>query len=269
MRLLQDQEVEEIRERIGRFGKDRCIRRKLELKGKGGVMTQIARVGIGLGLWLGLMMVPAAAQSSQNSSTDSPLGDYARQIRKDSGAKANQKVFDNDNLPKSEKLSVIGQQEPAPAAGEAKSEEKTSADASTEKKPAEGKDSAETKPAAETKSNGDSKAPAKSEEKPVEDEAAKQAALKQWDDKIAKQKDEVSLLTRELDVLQREYQIRAAAMYADAGNRLRNQADWDKLDAQYKQQIADKQKSLDEAKQKVEDLQEEARKAGAEVNANQ
>jgi len=70
------------------------------------------------------------------------------------------------------------------------------------------------------------------------------------------------LLTRELDVLQREYQIRAAAMYADAGNRLRNSGDWDKQDAQYKQQIADKQKALDDSKQKVEDLREEARKAG-------
>ena len=58
-------------------------------------------------------------------------------------------------------------------------------------------------------------------------------------------------------MLQREYQIRAAAMYADAGNRMRNSGDWDKQDAQYKQQIADKQKALDDAKQKLEDIQEE------------
>ncbi len=70
------------------------------------------------------------------------------------------------------------------------------------------------------------------------------------------------MTARELDVLQREYQIRAAAMYADAGNRMRNSADWDKQDAQYKQQIADKQKALDDAKQKLEDIQEDARKAG-------
>ena len=69
-------------------------------------------------------------------------------------------------------------------------------------------------------------------------------------------------MSRELDVLQREYQLRAAAMYADAGNRLRNEGDWDKQDAQYKQQIADKQKALDDAKQKLEDMLEDARKAG-------
>jgi hypothetical protein len=76
-------------------------------------------------------------------------------------------------------------------------------------------------------------------------------------------------LSRELDVLQREYQIRAAAMYADAGNRLRNQADWDKQDTQYKQQIADKQKAVDEAKQKLEELQENARKAGAPTSVQE
>jgi Tfp pilus assembly protein PilN len=94
------------------------------------------------------------------------------------------------------------------------------------------------------------------------DQAQKDAAWKQWGDKIKSQQETIDLLTRELDVVQREYQIRAAAMYADVGNRLRNSADWDKQDAQYKQQIADKQKALDDAKQKLEDLREEARKAG-------
>jgi Spy/CpxP family protein refolding chaperone len=70
-------------------------------------------------------------------------------------------------------------------------------------------------------------------------------------------------------VLQREYQIRAAAMYADAGNRLRNSGDWDKQDAQYKQQIADKQKSLDDAKQKLDDMQDEARKAGMPASVSE
>ena len=77
------------------------------------------------------------------------------------------------------------------------------------------------------------------------------------------------MLSRELDVLQREYQVRAAAMYADVGNRLRNSADWDKQDAQYKQQIADKQKAVDDAKQKLDDMQEEARKAGVPASARE
>jgi hypothetical protein len=51
-------------------------------------------------------------------------------------------------------------------------------------------------------------------------------------------------------------------MYADVGNRLRNSGQWDKEETDFKQKIADKQKSVDEGKQKLDDMQEEARKAG-------
>jgi LAS superfamily LD-carboxypeptidase LdcB len=51
-------------------------------------------------------------------------------------------------------------------------------------------------------------------------------------------------------------------MYADVGNRMRNATQWDKEEADYKQKIADKQKALDDAKQKLEDMKEDARKAG-------
>jgi hypothetical protein len=56
--------------------------------------------------------------------------------------------------------------------------------------------------------------------------------------------------------------LRAAAFYGDAGNRIRNSAQWDKQDAEYKGKIADKQKAADDAKQKLDDMKEEARKAG-------
>ena len=95
-----------------------------------------------------------------------------------------------------------------------------------------------------------------------DEKAKKQAALKAWQEKLTAQKEQVSMASRELDVTQREYQLRAAAMYADAGNRLRNSVQWDKEEATYKQQLADKQKALDEAKQKLEDMKEEAVKAG-------
>ena len=61
---------------------------------------------------------------------------------------------------------------------------------------------------------------------------------------------------------QREYQLRAAAMYADAGNRLRNAGTWDKEDADYKKKIEEKKKAADEAKAELENMQEDARKAG-------
>lgn len=233
-------------------------------------MKHTACSGIALVLFLGLTGLPAGAQNqaptaSQNSSSGSSLGDYARQVRKDPGtASSKPKVFDNDNLPKVDKLSVIGQ---TPGTATTSANAKAPSDSAT---PAaeEGKTAPDNK-ASDAKAGADAKGPSTSAPKAPEDPATKQAAAKQWGDKIASQKEQIGLLTRELDVLQREYQVRAAAMYADAGNRMRNSADWDKQDAQYKQDIADKQKILDDAKQKLDDLQEEARKAGAPASVSE
>jgi hypothetical protein len=211
-----------------------------------------------------------APSNSQSSSSGSSLGDYARQVRKDPGVKTTPKVYDNDNLPKQDKLSVIGQT-PAPASNNtADTTSAQSGNAGPDNRAGtESKTGNEAKTGTEKTGTGEKGLLTSSEAKAPEDEATKQAAAKQWGDKVAAQKEQIDLLARELDVLQREYQIRAAAMYADAGNRMRNSADWDKQDAQYKQQIADKQKSLDDAKQKLDDLQEDARKAGAPASVSE
>ncbi|HEV2114733.1 MAG TPA: hypothetical protein VGR48_01830, partial [Terriglobales bacterium] len=88
------------------------------------------------------------------------------------------------------------------------------------------------------------------------------AAIQQWKQRFADQKQQISLLEREIDVMQREYRLRAAAYYADAGNALRNQADWAKQDREYREKLDAKQKHLDEAKQKLENMQEQARREG-------
>lgn len=203
-------------------------------------MKRIAHTGLGLSLFTILLASLAAAQTS--TSTVPPgqtsLGDYARKIRKDPVApKATPKVFDNDNIPTNDKLSVVGQK-PSPEAANAA--------------PADDKN--------DDKNNNKDKAAAGT--KPADDLAKQEAAWKDWQSKLKTQKDSIDLASRELDVLQREYQLRAAAMYADAGNRIRNSAQWDKQDAEYKQKIADKQKEVDDAKQKLDDMKEEARKAG-------
>ena len=212
-------------------------------------MKHVSSFAMGIVLLLGLASIPASAQNQSQtaepgSPNATPLGDYARHARKDSDAKSKPKVFDNDNLPREDKLSVVGTPTTAEnAAPETKPEEAAAAG------------SGESKPGA------DAKAPANPG--PVQgDEANRKAAIKQWGDKLDSQQQQIDLMQRELDVTQREYQVRAAAMYADAGNRLRNSSDWDKQDAQYKQQIADKQKALDDAKQKLDDMREDARKAG-------
>jgi hypothetical protein len=192
---------------------------------KGEPMKRITLIGLALALSTALLASMAVAQTTAPAPSQSSLGDYARKIRKDPGtAKARPKVFDNDNLPTEDKLSVIGEKSADSATGApAESAAGTSAD---------------------------------------DDQAKKQAGWKSWQTKLTAQKDQIDLATRELDVLQREYQLRAAAMYADAGNRMRNSAEWDKQDADYKQKIADKQKAVEDAKSKLTDMQEEARKDG-------
>jgi hypothetical protein len=179
-------------------------------------------IGFAFALSTALLATTAVAQTTAPAQ-DQALGDYARKIRKDPGTvKARPKVFDNDNLPADDKLSVVGQPNTANTASD--------------------------KDAAGAKADAD--------------QARKQAEWKAWQDKLTTQKDQIGLASRELDVLQREYELRAAAMYADAGNRMRNSAEWDKQDADYKQKIADKQKAVDDAKQKLTDMQEGARKDG-------
>jgi hypothetical protein len=201
-------------------------------------MKHIKYIGMGFVLALSTIVSasPAAAQTAPSASTpdQSSLGDYARKVRKDPAAKAKPKVFDNDNLPMDDKISIVGQ---APATATADANEKSAA--------ADSKDAA-AKPAASAD----------------DEQAKKKAAWKGWQDKMTAQKDSIDLASRELDVTQREYQLRAAAMYADVGNRMRNSTQWDKEEADYKQKIADKQKAVEDAKQKLEDMKEEARKAG-------
>jgi hypothetical protein len=176
----------------------------------------------------------ASLASAQDSAQPQSLGDYARTVRKEK-KQAAVKQFDNENLPVDDKLSVVGG---APTAGDQQSAPGVEPTAGA---------SADGKPAAI---------------QPGESGEDRQKTYDAWKDKIAGQKAKMDLAARELDVQQREYQLRAAAMYADAGNRLRNSGDWDKEDADYKKKIEEKKKAADEAKEQLENMQEDARKAG-------
>lgn len=189
------------------------------------------------------ILVAAAASfaSAQDSVQPQSLGDYARTVRKDKKP-ARAKQFDNDNLPVADKLSVVGG---AATAGDQQS-------------------TAGAAPSAGTTADGKP-----GEIKPGESSEDRQKTYDAWKDRIDAQKAKIDLAARELDVQQREYQLRAAAMYADAGNRLRNAGTWDKEDADYKKKIEEKKKAADEAKAELENMQEDARKAGVPSSARE
>lgn len=152
------------------------------------------------------------------------LGDYARAVRKNKTEPATaSRHFDNDNLPTDQALSVVG---PPPDA--------SAASAATPAAPA-------------------TNAPAAAEKQKTADE---------WKNKLDQQKAKIDALSHELELEQREYRLKAAAFYGDAGTRLRDAAQWDKQDTDYKSEVESKQKAIDAARQQLEDLQEQARKAG-------
>ena len=188
----------------------------------------------------GVLASLAGAQSQ-------PLGDYARSVRKEEKP-ASAKKYDNDNLPTSDKISIVGQTSDTAAAEDAN--------------PGAGRKCRDSGRGA----TPEAQAP---EAAKKTDGADAQKTNDDWKAKISDQQGKIDLMSRELDVTQREYRLRAAAFYADAGNRLRGSGTWDKEDAQYKQQLAQKQKALDDAKKALDDMKEQARKAGVPAKMRQ
>ncbi len=176
-----------------------------------------------------LLLAPAVVAQNQPS-----LGEVARMARRHKPAPApGERVYDNDNLPGKAIVNTVG---PAPTSDQAASDQSASSDANKEKSAVPSNDE-------QKKINGD------------------------WTGKITQQKEEISRLERELNVLQRESKINASVNAADLGTRLGNNAKYAEQDRQYQEQIAAKQKAVDDAKQKLLDMQEEARKAGVPASA--
>jgi hypothetical protein len=156
------------------------------------------------------------------------LGDYARQARKNKPkTDTTSRYYDNDNLPVNEQLSVVGPDPSAATGGDQKTA--TATTAATDPKAAQ---------------------------------ADRQKAGDEIKQKIDDQKSKLDALNHELDLSQREYRLRAATFYGDAGAQLRNSAQWSKDDTQYKSDMDSKQKAIAAAQQQLSDLQEQARKAG-------
>jgi hypothetical protein len=174
----------------------------------------------------------AAAQAQQ---TQQSLGDYARGLKKTQGpAQTSAKVvYDNDNLPTGT-LSVVG---------------KTPDSASDQDQSNDGQ-------AADKDKDKDALKPGQTPEE-------RNKALAALTAKLDEQKSKVSLLTRELSVLQGEYKLKATNFANDPQQRVQNPNGFAVEGAKYQQQIADKQKDLDAAKATLAAIQDEARKSGA------
>jgi len=165
-----------------------------------------------------LLLLGVGAAAAQS------LGDYARTVRKNKpDATPTSRVYDNDNLPTTETLSVVG---PSPS---------------------------------------DSKSAGAAKPATVDPATARQQTADAWKEKLDKQKEKISSLSHELDVDQRELQLHAAAAQTDPSVSVRN-VQFNKDEVQYKSDLEAKQKALDAARQEMDDLQDQAHKAGVAQN---
>jgi hypothetical protein len=85
--------------------------------------------------------------------------------------------------------------------------------------------------------------------------------------KYLERKRALGLLERELSVTKRELSLQTTEFYADGSTNLNDRKAWSEKRKQYEDDIAEKQKQVDEARQALEDLKEEGRKAGASPRA--
>ena len=160
------------------------------------------------------------------------LGDYARAVRKDKAEPSStSRHYDNDNLPTSQPLSVVG---PPPAAD---------ANAAPE--------AGDAKPKSSEKASAANPA-----------DAERQKAAEDWKTKIDEQQKKLDSLNHDLDLAQREYRLRVATQYDSEGNRIQNAGQWGKEDAQYRTDTEAKQKAIETAQQELNDVQDQAHKAG-------
>jgi hypothetical protein len=195
-------------------------------------MSAATRVGHNMKpilLSLTVLVLSAAATAQQS------LADVARKTRAQQKPAANM-TFDQDSMSRpSGVVSTVGQDKEKP---EAQPVDKS----------------------ADSKGDEAKSTDAKADDKDKKPEKAK---AEDWTKKIEDQKKEIATLQRELDIVQREQRLRAAAFYADAGTQMRDQAKFAQESRQEQEQIDSKKQSLDAAQQKLADLQEQARKAGA------
>lgn len=194
--------------------------------------------------WAGM-----AAAQSQNQS----LGDYARSVKKtkpDSGTQAT-KVYDNDNLPADGTLSVVGSPTPADSADK---KDQDSGSATADSQTEAGKDDA--KSADKTDKKGEPQL------KPGQPAQERDQALEALKTRLDDEKKKVSMLEQDLDLFQREHNLKIATFYQDPSH-LANADSLYTDQAKYKEQLEEKQKAVDAAKAELSDMQDQARRKGA------
>jgi hypothetical protein len=189
-----------------------------------------------LGTWMTIIFLLSGAAFSQS------LGDVARANRTTPKKKA-ARVYTNDDIPEAHLAAPVAD-----------------SDAATEPKSRDQAKAEPTKDAKTDQSLADSK-------KPVDADTEVKARTQAYHLRAEMQKNTVALLQRELDVLQRQFEIQTTVYYSDAGTRLRNPKDWVDERKKFEDGIAAKAKELADAKAVLQSIRDEAQKASVPASA--
>ncbi len=122
-------------------------------------------------------------------------------------------------------------------------------------------DSAKTDEKKAPEAAGDDKAKDKDKSLSAEE---KIKLMETWKGKIAAQEATVKGLDQQVAQVDRDYKLRMSALYADLGNRLRDQAQWADDEKKFQDEMAAKQKERDAARSKLDDMKDQARHEGVE-----
>jgi hypothetical protein len=198
------------------------------------------------------LTVAFCALSSAQTASPS-LGDYARSVRqnKPQATKAPAKVYDNDTIPSTSAINVVGTAPQTVADNKDTSQRETKAtDAKTSDQPeAKAADAKSTDKSATDSKAADKASDKKAAEvKPGQSLEERQKLFESWKTKIADQKKKVDQLSHELNDYQHNSTLAQVSVWPET--------------QKYAQGLAEKQKALDQAKTELNNLQEQARKAG-------
>lgn len=198
-----------------------------------------------------LMIALSAVATAQTSSPS--LGDYARSVKrnKPQETKAPAKVYDNDNLPASTTISVVG---PAPQTVEAAGKgDKDSNQADAKASDAKSSDKSASPDSKTGEKAADKKAA--TEIKPGQSLEERQKILDGWKKRMDDQKKKIDQLAHDLNDFQHNSTLAQVSVWPET--------------QKYGQGLAEKQKALDQAKTELNDLQEKARKAGVPASVTE
>ncbi|HKW17532.1 MAG TPA: hypothetical protein VJO35_08505 [Terriglobales bacterium] len=188
-------------------------------------MKRVVLNGLTL-IFLTFAVCGLAGAQSQPEQQPQSLGDFARVLKRNRAEKArpaSSTVYDNDNLPSSTSISVVG-------------DSSASADASNGNKAAAN--------AAQSQNQNEA-----SKVKPGQSAQDREKALDAWKQKIDAQKEKVDQLAKDLDAAKNHPTSTSTVPV------------WP-YNTGYQQDVTDRQKALDDARAELNQMQEDARKEG-------